>query len=104
MIAGNNIIVGTINIRQKRVRRATCVIPQQLQGAASIQDCIADYDAAVEDKEAYGPFYTEPEWASAFSFTKTWPHFFGEVRAYGPGRLRSGSGLGVKDRGRGGGG
>ena len=43
LIAGHNIIVGTVNMRQKRVRRATCVVPQQFQGANSLDDCIADY-------------------------------------------------------------
>ena len=85
VITGHNIIVGTINIRQKRVRRATCVIPQQFKGAQLLEDCIADYHPGVEDKEAYGPFYTEPEWASAFSFTNSWPEFHGEIRGYAPG-------------------
>jgi hypothetical protein len=33
VIAGANIIVGTINIRQKRVTRASCVIPKLFLGA-----------------------------------------------------------------------
>ena len=85
VIAGNNVIVGTINVRQKRVRRATCVIPQIFKGAQELTDCIADYHPGVEDKEAYGPFYTEPEWANAFSYTKTWPQFWGEIRHYNKG-------------------
>jgi len=43
VLCGHNIIVGTINIRQKRVRRATCVIPRQFQGAQELSDCIADF-------------------------------------------------------------
>ena len=65
--------------------QATCVIPQIFKGAQELTDCIADYHPGVEDKEAYGPFYTEPEWANAFSYTKTWPQFWGEIRHYNKG-------------------
>ena len=85
VIAGHNVIVGTVNLRQKRVRRASCVIPQKFAGAQQLDDCIADFHPTVEDKEAYGPFYTEPEWATAFAFTESWPPFFGEIRAYSSG-------------------
>lgn len=48
MIAGNNLIVGTVNIRQKRVKRASCSIPQQFLAATEVQDCIADFSSGVE--------------------------------------------------------
>eukprot|EP00283_Hemiselmis_rufescens_P022097 CAMPEP_0173446956 /NCGR_PEP_ID=MMETSP1357-20121228/37681_1 /TAXON_ID=77926 /ORGANISM="Hemiselmis rufescens, Strain PCC563" /LENGTH=193 /DNA_ID=CAMNT_0014413305 /DNA_START=66 /DNA_END=644 /DNA_ORIENTATION=+ len=60
MMAGNNLIVGTVNIRQKRVVRASCQMPVQFLSATAIADCVSDYGPSVEDKEAYGPFYTEP--------------------------------------------
>ena len=37
LIAGHNIIVGSINLRQKRVRRATCVIPPKFKGAQDLE-------------------------------------------------------------------
>ncbi len=48
MVAGANLIVGTVSIRQKRVKSASCSIPSQFMGSDKLNDCIADYDPSVE--------------------------------------------------------
>ena len=48
LVAGTNLIVGTVSIRQKRVKSASCVIPSQFMGSDKLNDCIADYDPSVE--------------------------------------------------------
>ncbi len=48
LIAGSNLIIGTVSIRQKRVRSASCVIPSQFMGSDKLNDCVADYHPSVE--------------------------------------------------------
>ena len=52
LVAGANLVVSTVSIRQKRVRSASCVIPTQFMGSATLNDCIADYDPSVEVKSS----------------------------------------------------
>lgn len=85
LLMGHNLIVGTVSVRQKRVKSASCSIPVAFIEEARLADCIADFSPSVEDKEAFGPFYTEPEWASAFTFTPEWPSFHGGLKAYSSG-------------------
>lgn len=84
-IAGSNIVVGTVNLRQKRVRSGTCIIPEEFMGANDLDDCVSDFSPATEDKEVFGPFFTEPEWATAFAYAPNWHEFHGSLRSYTPG-------------------
>ena len=53
LVAGSNLIIGTISIRQKRVRSASCVIPSQFMGSDKLNDCVADYHPSVEVSAAH---------------------------------------------------
>jgi hypothetical protein len=79
-------LLGQVSLRQVRVKKNSCKVPQAMQ--VVVQACYAEYedDAEVEDKETYGPADAPFKWQSQEELKTR--RFYGFYNSYGGGGYR----------------
>jgi hypothetical protein len=79
-------LIGRVSLRQLRVKKNSCVVPQAMQ--VLVKACYAEYDTnkAIEERETYGPADAPFKWQSTEELkTRT---YYGFYNSYGGGGYR----------------